>query len=147
MPRHKSFGLKMSRKVARDTAFKLTFEFLFSGSVNEYTKEKFFENAQLTDEDKKYIDAVFNGVVDDFRELNRTIEKYAVGYKLDRIYKPDYAVLLNSIFEIKNMRDIPYAVTINEAIELVKAYSDEKSHKFVHGILTSVVKEVQNGNN
>lgn len=147
MLRHKSFGLKMSRKVARDTAFKLTFEFLFNGSANEYTKEKLFENVQLTDEDKKYIDAIYNGVVSCFRELNRIIEKYAEGYTLNRIYKPDYAVLLNSIFEIKNMQDIPYAVTINEAIELVKTYSDEKSHKFVHGILTSVVKEVQNGNN
>jgi len=137
----------MSRKVARDTAFKLTFEYLFNGSVNDYTKEKLFENVQLTDEDKSYIDTIYNGVITDFQDLNNIIEKYAEGYKLDRIYKPDYAVLLNSIFEIKNMPDIPCAVTINEAIELVKAYSDEKSHKFVHGILTSVIKEVQNGNN
>jgi len=137
----------MSRKNAREIAFKLTFEYLFSNTVNNKTVEMLCLDKSLTEEDKQYIDAVYNGVVEHFDEFSALIDKYAAGFKLERIYKPDLAVLLFAIYEIKYMPDIPNAVTINEAIELVKAYSDKKSYSFVHGILTSVIKEVNNGNN
>lgn len=137
----------MSRKNAREIAFKLTFEYLFSNTVNNKTVEMLCLDKSLTEEDKQYIDAVYNGVVEHFDEFSALIDKYAAGFKLERIYKPDLAVLLFAIYEIEYMPDIPNAVTINEAIELVKAYSDKKSYSFVHGILTSVIKEVNNGNN
>jgi len=44
---------------------------------------------------------------------------------------------------MKYIEDIPLSVSINEAVELSKTYSTEKSNQFVNGILSSVYKEIQ----
>ena len=72
------------------------------------------------------------------------IEKYAVGFKPDRIFKADMAALMLAIYEMKYMPDIPMSVSISEAVELVKTFSTEKSPTFVNGLLASVYKELSN---
>jgi N utilization substance protein B len=61
---------------------------------------------------------------------------------MERIFRPDLAAMLIAIYEMKYMDDIPMSVSINEAIEIVKRYSTEKSGKYVNGILSSVYKEL-----
>ena len=39
--------------------------------------------------------------------------------------------------------EIPYSVSINEAIELTKKYDDEKARPFVNGILNSIKKKLE----
>lgn len=53
----------------------------------------------------------------------------------------DLTILKLAIYEIK-YTDVPYKVSINEAVELAKKYGEDKSKKFVNGILASVVKEM-----
>ena len=45
-----------------------------------------------------------------------------------------------AIYEIK-FSDVPYKVSINEAVELAKKYGEDKSKNFVNGVLASIVKE------
>ena len=52
----------------------------------------------------------------------------------------DLAILKLAIYEIK-FRDVPYKVSINEAVELAKKYGEDKSKNFVNGVLASIVKE------
>ena len=65
------------------------------------------------------------------------IEK--TGYKLDRVYKIDLALAYEAVTEIKYL-NTPPAVAINEVIELAKAYSTEKSPKFLNGLLSAYLK-------
>ncbi|WP_240739204.1 transcription antitermination factor NusB [Marinitoga lauensis] len=46
-----------------------------------------------------------------------------------------------SIFELKNRKDIPPKVILDEAVELAKKYANEKSAKFINGILDKLAKE------
>ena len=62
-------------------------------------------------------------------------------WKLNRISKMDLSVLKLAIYEIK-FSEVPYKVSINEAVELAKKYGEDKSKKFVNGILASIVKEM-----
>ena len=55
--------------------------------------------------------------------------------------KVDLAILRLATCEVLNALDIPTKVSINEAIELAKLYCDEKSPKFINGILGSIVNE------
>ena len=57
------------------------------------------------------------------------------------ISKMDLTILKLAIYEIK-FTDVPYKVSINEAVELAKKYGEDKSKNFVNGILASVVKEM-----
>ncbi len=132
----------MSRKTAREFAYKLIFEYLFNGVKNSRTYE-IFSNADLASEDIKYLDSVYTGVIDHCNELKETVEKYSHGFSVERIYKTDLSALYLAIYEMKYMsKEIPLSVSINEAVLLVKHYSTERSHSFVNGILSSVYKEL-----
>lgn len=132
----------MSRKIAREYAYKLIFEYLFSHVKNGKTYQV-FSNADLDSADIIYLDKIYSGVIEHFDELKTTIEKYSHGFTVDRIYKTDLSALLLAIYEMKYMgKEIPLSVSINEAVVLVKHYSTERSHSFVNGILSSVYKEL-----
>ncbi len=95
----------------------------------------------MSDEDKKYINTVYDGVIIHFAELKEIIAKFAEGYDIDRVYKPDLAAMLVSVYELKYMKEtIPAAVSINEAVDIVKKFSTEKSKSFVNGVLAAVNK-------
>ncbi|MGI6701649.1 MAG: transcription antitermination factor NusB [Christensenellales bacterium] len=136
----------MSRKIARESLYKLIFEFLFRG-INDYTFELLMLDKELDDVDRVYIDTVYRGVVERFEELKAIISEFAIGYTFDRIVKADKAALLLSIYELKYMPDIPPSASINEAVDLVKRYSTEKSSSFVNGILASALIKIQGDKN
>ncbi|NLL56838.1 MAG: transcription antitermination factor NusB [Clostridiales bacterium] len=131
----------MSRKLARECAYKLVFEFLFNQTVNKRTYE-IFEHIDLDDNDIEYMQKAYLGVVTNYAELMDIIAKYSQGFSIDRIYRTDLSALLIAVYEMKYMSDIPLSVSIAEAVELVKKFSTEKSNQFVNGILSTVYKEL-----
>ncbi len=132
------------RKKARDGVYKLIYEFLFSGEANERTFA-IMTAADMPAEEFDYMKRAYYGVIEHIDELKEIVAKYAVGFDIARIYKPDLAALVLAIYEMKYMDDIPLNVSISEAVELVKIYSTEKSHAFVNGILSSVYKNITSG--
>lgn len=132
----------MNRKKAREYAYQLIFEFLFNNEKDEHLQEKYMADKDLSNEDIEYIDLTFKLATDNLDEIKSIIEKYAIGYQLNRIYKPDLAVLILAISEMKYNDDIPDGVAISEAVGIIKKYSTAKSGPFVNGILASVYKEL-----
>lgn len=131
----------MSRKIARENTYKLIFEFLFNKTPNSRTYSV-FSFGEMDDSDVAYMEKVYYGVINRYEELSEIISEYSQGFSLDRIYKPDLSALLLAVYELKYMDDIPPAVTINEAVDLVKKYSTDKSNVFVNGILSAVNKNL-----
>lgn len=129
------------RRYARETAFKLIFEFLFLGEKREDISGEFIDDALLDESDRKYLYEVYNGVLSHFDELSEKISALSVGFKINRIYKADLSAMLLSAYEILYMPEIPQGVSVSEAVEIVKKYSTESSGSFVNGILSSVIKE------
>ena len=68
-------------------------------------------------------------------ELDSYIERYARGWKPERISRTALAVLRCAICEILYMEDIPNAAAINEAVELDKKYDEPDTVAFVNGVL------------
>lgn len=130
----------MSRSTAREHLFQLTFEQLFSEDKNDVTLEAYLMDASLTDSDKLYVRKVYDGIYTHLDELKGIVAKYSNGFNIDRIYKPDLAAMIVSVYEMKYVPEVPAAVSINEAVELVKRYSTEKSKSYVNGVLASVNK-------
>lgn len=131
----------MSRHSAREHLFQLTFEYLFNHEYNHQTIDAIFLDATLSDDDKKYIENSYSGIIQNFDELTQIISRFLDGYVIDRIYKPDFAAMLVSTYEMKYLSDtLTPAVSINEAVNLVKKFSTEKSKGFVNGVLSSVNK-------
>lgn len=130
----------MSRSTAREHLFQLTFEQLFSEDKNDVTLEAYLMDASLTDSDKLYVRKAYDGIYMHLDELKGIVAKYSNGFNIDRIYKPDLAAMIVSVYEMKYVPEVPAAVSINEAVELVKKYSTEKSKSYVNGVLASVNK-------
>ena len=55
----------------------------------------------------------------------------------------DKSILRLSVYQLKFCSDIPPKVVINEAIELAKKYSTDKSPGFVNGVLDAVLKKIE----
>lgn len=131
----------MSRKVAREDCFKLVFEYQFLNLKNELTLEEFLSDNDLVEDDKEYIKLIYNGIIEHNNEILEIIEKHLNNYSLSRLYKIDLAILTLAVYELKYEKSLPRAVVINEAVEIAKKYSTEKSYSFINGVLASIVKE------
>ena len=82
-----------------------------------------------------YIRRLTQLVTDNRAELDAYIERYAHGWKPERISRTALAVLRCAISEILYLEDVPSAAAINEAVELAKNYDDPDTVSFVNGVL------------
>ena len=87
------------------------------------------------------MERMFSGVVENAAEIDRRIEENACGWKLERISRVDLAILRLATCELMQGRT-PQAVVINEAVEMARQYSGEKSPQFVHGVLGSISRSL-----
>jgi N utilization substance protein B len=123
----------MSRRDARDIGFKLIFSYTFDKEENNDVLEEYLSTVDA--DDGAYIREIYKGVVSHYDELMEEIGKYAEGYEAERIYKVDLAILLLAVYEIKFMNDIPFKVSVDEAVNIANKYSTGKSGKYINGIL------------
>ena len=104
----------------------------------EETKTGFVQENAVDGEQLEYFNKVWKAFIVNRDAIDGMIEAYSNGWKKNRIGKVDLAVLRLCIAEIRfleDKEDIPENSSINEAVALAKKYSDEKSGKFVNGIL------------
>lgn len=78
-------------------------------------------------------------IIKKISEIDKYISQYALKFPLKKIAKADLAILRWAIYELKFNKKLPPKVTINEAIELAKEFSGEKSFSFVNAILGKVL--------
>ena len=83
-------------------------------------------------------DPLIRGVLDHLKEIDETISEQVKNWDMERIAKVDRNILRLAIHEMLHRDDIPPVVSINEAIDIAKKFSTEKSGRFVNGILDKV---------
>ncbi len=134
----------MSRKKARDYAYKLVFEWLFNKEREEDspTMNSIFEDSEITMSDKDYIKKVVGGVESYYDDLCDLIRSSSKNFTIERIFRPDLAAILLAAYEMKYMPDIPPAVSISEILDIVKTYSTPDSYVFVNGVLAGIFKQI-----
>jgi len=138
----------MSRKKARDNAFKCVYELEFGRDENieKILKNCYEENNNKPDE-MEYIEMVLKGVKENLAQIDNVILSKLKNWSIERIAKIDLAILRLAIYEINYMDDIPEKVSANEAVELAKTYGNNDSKSFVNGVIAKVIesKEENNG--
>lgn len=124
------------RNDARENAFKLIFESLF----HEYDEQLSKENLTVLkkEDDNKFFEDIMKNFNEHKELLKEEIEKHLKNFEYDRLFKIDLAIIYLAVTEIK-FCETPKAVAINEALELAKKYSTEKSSKFINGLVSAIV--------
>ena len=134
----------MSRKKARDCAFKLVFEIPFHNNDYLSRLDFFFENEamdQLTAKDKEYITEVIKNCYVNLDKIDETINNSLKEWTTDRLNKTTLSILRLACCEFTYLTDVPYQVAINEAVELAKVYCDDNDPAFINGVLADIVKK------
>ncbi|MDY0396481.1 transcription antitermination factor NusB [Virgibacillus halophilus] len=129
----------MNRHKAREKAFQT----LFQIGLEYDQAEEAVKTALNQEEADPFLLTLAEGTVSHIVPIDQLIEQNLQSWSLGRIAAVERAVLRLAVFELEYMDDIPENVTINEAIELAKTYGDEKSGKFVNGVLSNIVKDQQ----
>ena len=127
----------MNRHAAREKAFQAIFQM----DLNEMTAEEAIGNVS---EDEPVHDAFLNqlvtGVVEYRDEIDQKISDHLEKWSFERIASVEKTLLRLATYELTYEGDIPEKVTLNEAIELAKAFGDDKSGSFVNGVLKKMLK-------
>ncbi|WP_300384398.1 transcription antitermination factor NusB [Clostridium sp.] len=134
----------MNRKKSREIAMELLFGMTLSKNTLEETIETFIEDYEmkLNTIDLEYIKNILEKVSNNLNTLDEKIEESLNKWKIERVSKVNLTILRLALAEIMYCDDVPNAVAINEAIEITKKYSDEKSVAFINGALDKVVKNI-----
>ena len=134
----------MSRKTARDNAFKIIFEAPFHESELETVINNFLEvqaDENLSKKDKEYIFSTVAGAFENLEKIDDKINSFLKGWTIDRLPKTTAAILRLAVYEMDYSSDVPYQVAINEAIELAKIYCDDNAPKVINGVLDTIKGE------
>ena len=145
----------MTRNTAREIAVHLAYEWSFSDlPVEEFldqqlSAETFSDlapeyelyNEMPNEKQRLYIRRLVSGVSEHAAELDSYIEKYAQGWRFERISLVASAIMRVAMFEMLYMPDIPHGVAINEAVELAKSFGENESASFINGILGKLARQ------
>ena len=145
----------MTRNTAREIAAHLASELSFTElPIEEFLRQQLSEETfaaraaecALYEElpnpkQDAYIRRLVAGVAEHAAELDTYIEKYAKGWRFERISLVASAIMRVAMYEMLYMPDIPNGVAINEAVEIAKGYEEPETVKFVNGILGNFLRE------
>lgn len=127
----------MSRKKSREYSFRVVFEKFFHEPEIEFDDEEFV----IADEDREFVNSLIGGVNINYDNILSIIKEHTEGYDIERIYKVDLAILVLAVYELMFDKSTPQNVVINEAVELAKKYSTDKSYSFINGVLAKVINK------
>ena len=103
----------------------------------------FFREAEPDDFVRNLASDWSKGTWENLEQCDKLITDSTIKWQFTRLSPVDKSILRLSVYQLKFCSDIPPKVIINEAIELAKKYSTDKSPGFVNGVLDAVLKKLQ----
>jgi len=122
-------------------------QYLYAWSINSPADlaedlRVFFENMEQPREHYAFGEEVIQGVIQNVTDIDARIRTLAHNWEFERIAKIDLAILRVAMFEMIYRKDIPPVVSINEAIDLSKQFSNADAKRFINGILDRLKDQV-----
>ena len=127
----------MTRREARELVMKMLFETTFHPDKDKRETLNYYIG-DVKGKVKTFIEEEYFGVIEHTEEIDSIIRGSSEHWSIDRIAKVDHILLQMAIYEMKWGQDVPQKVAINEAIEIAKVYSTDKSPKFINGVLGKI---------
>jgi N utilization substance protein B len=115
-------------------------QYLYAWSINTPANivddlRIFFEGLEQPRDHYAFGEELIDGVIRNQAGIDAQIKVLAQNWEFERIAKIDLAILRIAMFEMLHRKDIPPVVSINEAIDISKQFSNADSKRFINGIL------------
>lgn len=133
------------RRASREFAMQGVYQWLFTGANPDVVIRNLRDEAELEGferADADFLKAAVKGTIGEAEGLRAKLEPLA-DRKWDEVSPVERAILLVGAWELVHVPEIPYRVTINEAIELGKRFGGTDGHKYVNGVLDRLAAEVR----
>ena len=104
--------------------------------------EDFLSKTNIDERSRDFMETLVYGVCKEKQNLDTMLQRYAEHWKMKRMRVVDRNILRIALFELLNLKDIPQAVIINEAVDVAKYFSTDASGGFVNGILDKARQDI-----
>ena len=129
-----------ARTSGREAALQMLFALDVSGHSPEHTLLTFWRSFEAHPEARTYAEVCVRGVAAQRTELDEELRQASTNWRLERMTYVDRNVLRLGAWELREQRDVPRAVILDEAVELAKRFGSEESGAFVNGVLDQVAQ-------
>ncbi len=127
-------GRRLSRVLALEALYRFD---LLDEQLNEAIKDIY--NREDPPEDvKKFTNKILESVKANLEEIDKLIDQTTLNWPLERITTIDRSILRIAVAEMLGIEEVPFKVSISEAIEIAKLFSTEESGRFVNGVLDNI---------
>src|SRR5699024_9586496 len=133
--------MKIKKKIKQTTEKKKAMQILFKLEINDIDPVQAIDNHLGEEKSDKFLLMLVLGVEENKERIDNVIIQHLENWTIDRIASVERTVLRIATYEIIFVDSIPESVSINEGVELAKKYADEKSGKFVNGVLSKIIAE------
>lgn len=96
----------------------------------------------LDEKQKEFAVSLSHKIVDSKSTFTDQLKPVLINWDISRLSRIDRMILWIAMAEMSYMLDIPPNVSINEALELAKRYSSEKSPSFINGVLDTIARNI-----
>ena len=128
----------MKRREAREKAVQTLFQLdNIELSIEEAIVHIIGEDVEVN----PFYDKLVRGTIEHKIEIDDALTAKLENWSLERLPKIERTVLRIAVYELFHNDDAPQGVVINEAIELSKIFGDEKSGRFVNGVLSKFAEK------
>lgn len=141
-----------NRHLGRIIALQTLYEYEFRTECEDGTVSiseilgRNLERYKETVGDQQYVETLVNGVIKDMKSLDETIQPIAPEWPIAQIARVDRMILRMAVYELQKLgKLVPPKVSINEAVELAKAFGSDNSSKFVNGVLGTAYRTLIGG--
>ena len=132
------------RRKAREIALQALFQADFHESDYRESLAIFWKEQSQADDVLEFANQLVRGVLGTLPEIDGMIEACSDHWRVHRMSRVDRSILRLSAYELAAIPEIPFKVTIDEAIELGKKYGTSESGAFINGILDNLSKNILN---
>lgn len=130
------------RTFARELAMQALYQLDVQGQdLLPRLRREFFQEAQADDFIRHLADEWTKGTWEHLEHCDQLISDSIIRWQFSRLSPVDKSILRLSVFQLRYCQDIPPKVVINEAIELAKKFSTDKSPGFINGVLDAVLRK------
>ncbi|MGB2867203.1 MAG: transcription antitermination factor NusB [Bacteroidota bacterium] len=135
--------MSQKRRIVREKVLQALYAYEISREPIESIVENILTDLKRQQDSLEFAKQLIVKVIETTNELDDLIKQRVEHWEFNRLAVIDKIILRMSICELLYFEDIPPKVSINEAIEIARAYSTEKSDKFVNGVLDSVLDSLK----
>jgi N utilization substance protein B len=134
--------MSSARRRSREFALQGLYQWQFTGEGAPQILKNLAEMEGYAKADAAFLDAELRGTLSEEPRLREMLEPLA-DRKWVELSPIERAILLMGAWELMHQQEIPYRVTINEAIELGKKFGATDGHKYVNGVLDRLATAVR----